>query len=202
MSSCSLIWGIPAAAMRVGSRSCNEMIPFETVPAGIMAGQRIIIGIRYAPSQLLFFSPRNGVMLPSGQEKTCAPLSVVKITIVFSAIPRSSSHCSSWPTYPSSSTMPSAWEPRPVEPSVSGLRCVQMCMRVGQNQLKKGLPSFTDRSMKSSDAASSSSSIVSMRSVVRGPVSSITCRPTGPKRGSSVGSSTSEAHEWSTPRGP
>jgi hypothetical protein len=39
-------------------------------------GQRTIAGTRYAPSQLVFFSLRNGVMPPSGHEFMCTPLSV------------------------------------------------------------------------------------------------------------------------------
>ena len=52
------------------------MISLETTPAGILPGQRIISGIRKAPSQLEFFSLRNGVMPPSGQVFMCGPLSV------------------------------------------------------------------------------------------------------------------------------
>jgi hypothetical protein len=47
-----------------------------------------------------------------------------------------------------------------------------------------------------------SSSIVSIRFLVSGPVSSHFCRPTLPKRGSSVASSVSVAEHLSTPRGP
>ena len=56
--------------------------------------------------------------------------------------------------------------------------------------------------MNSLAAAANSSSQVSMRFVVSGPVSSIFCLPTRPQRGCSVGSSLSVAHEWITPRGP
>ena len=55
--------------------------------------------------------------------------------------------------------------------------------------------------MKSSPCSSTSSSIVSIRFLVSGPVSSIRCLPTRPKRGSSVSSSSSVAQEWMTPRG-
>ena len=43
------------------------------------------------PSQVVPFSPWNGVQPPSGQVITSAPLSVETITIVLSAMPRSSS---------------------------------------------------------------------------------------------------------------
>jgi hypothetical protein len=51
-------------------------------------------------------------------------------------------------------------------------------------------------------AATKSSSQVSMRFLVSGPVSSIFCFPTLPQRGSTVGSSLSVAQECITPRGP
>ena len=50
---------------------------FETLPGLIWPGQRIITGTRKAPSQLVFFSPRKGVIAPSGHEFICGPLSVV-----------------------------------------------------------------------------------------------------------------------------
>ena len=77
-----------------------------------------------------------------------------------------------------------------------------MCMRVELNQQKNGLPALCCRSMKSIAAPRNSSSTVSMRFLVSGPVSSIVCLPTRPKRGSSVGSSVSVALHFSTPRGP
>ena len=52
-----------------------------------------------------------------------------------------------------------------------------MCMRVELNQQKNGLPSSWARSMKSKVAARNSSSTVSMRFLVSGPVSSIFCVP-------------------------
>ncbi len=77
-----------------------------------------------------------------------------------------------------------------------------MCMRVVLNQTKNGLSAFFERSMKSIAAARNSSSTVSMRFRVSGPVSWIVCLPTLPKRGSSVESSLSLALHLSTPRGP
>ena len=56
--------------------------------------------------------------------------------------------------------------------------------------------------MKSIAAAVVSSSIVSMRFLVSGPVSSMVCLPNLPKRGSTVGSSRSMALLLITPRGP
>ena len=75
-------------------------------------------------------------------------------------------------------------------------------MRLGLCQRKNGLPALTERSMKSAEWTTSSSSIVSMRLRLSGPVSLIVCLPTLPKRGSSVVSSVSVALPSSTPRGP
>ena len=59
--------------------------------------------------------------------------------------------------------------------------------------MKNGLSAFAALSMNLIAPAVTSSSIVSMRLRVSGPVSSIVCLPTLPKRGSSVGSSLSVA---------
>jgi hypothetical protein len=48
------------------------------------------IGTRKPPSKVVPFSPLNGVLPPSGHEKASAPLSLVNITMVLLAIPRSS----------------------------------------------------------------------------------------------------------------
>ena len=58
---------------------------------------------------------------------------------------------------------------------------VHTCMRVELCQRKNGLPSACARSMKSSERASRSSSIVSIRFRVSGPVSPITCLPDAPE---------------------
>src|SRR6476661_11193762 len=67
--------------------------------------------------------------------------------------------------------------PRPVLFCDEGLRWVQMCMRVELNHTKNGFRSRTAPSMKSVVALRSSSSIVSMRFLVSGPVSSHFCLP-------------------------
>ena len=71
-------------------------------------------------------------------------------------------------------------------PSDSALRCVKTCMRVEFHQRKNGLSAFDARVMKSRALAVTSSSIVSMRLRVSGPVSVM--RPS--------------AKLWMTPRGP
>src|SRR5271165_4918024 len=87
--------------------------------------------------------------------------------------------------------------------SYFGGRCVQMCMRVVLCQMKNGLLALTERSMSSSVAARNSSSAVSILFLVSGPVSSHTCLPQGPKRGSAVaGLSVAVALHLKTPRGP
>ena len=55
---------------------CGCTIPLSTSPAGMLPGQRTTAGTRKAPSQLVFFSLRNGVMPASGQVFMWGPLSV------------------------------------------------------------------------------------------------------------------------------
>jgi hypothetical protein len=125
----------------------------------------------------------------------CGPLSVLYMTIVFAAMPSSSSRSSTSPTVLSWSTMVSWYGDChcPACPILSGLVWVRKCMCVVLNQQKKGVPAACWRLMKSLAAALNSSSQVYMRLRESGPVSSIFCRPTLPKRGSSVGSLTSVA---------
>src|SRR4051812_26788912 len=77
--------------------------------------------------------------------------------------------------------------PRPVLPCDSGLSRVQICMRDGLNQMKNGFLSRFAGSMKSVVAVRNSSSIVSMRFLVSGPVSSHLCLPQGPNVARRVG---------------
>ena len=56
-------------------------MPFSTDPALILPGQRRNAGTRQAPSQLVSFWLRNGVLAPSGQVSFSGPLSVEYITI-------------------------------------------------------------------------------------------------------------------------
>ena len=67
---------------------------------------------------------------------------------------------------------------------------------------QNGTPADCWRRMKSLAAATVSSSIVSIRFLVGGPVSSMRCLPTRPKRPSSVGSSSSVAAGGSPPARP
>ena len=64
-----------------------EWISLLTVPGLSTPGHRIRQGTRQPPSQLVSFSPRNGVVPPSGQLISSAPLSVAYMTIVLSAMP-------------------------------------------------------------------------------------------------------------------
>ena len=93
--------------MKVGNQSRWLMIWLDLRPGSITPGHLMSIGTRKPPSQLSFFSPRNGVVPPSGHENTSAPLSVEYITTVLSAMPSSSSLSSICPTIPSCSTIPS-----------------------------------------------------------------------------------------------
>jgi hypothetical protein len=74
--------------------------------------------------------------------------------------------------------------------------------RVVLNQQKNGLSPSLTRLSQSIVLSSTSPSKVSIRLRVSGPVFSNFCLPTLPNTGSSVGSSTSVAQAWNTPRGP
>jgi len=78
------------------------------VPGLITPGHFATIGTRKPPSNTVPFSPRNGWLPPSGQLKISAPLSLVNITMVSSAMPSSSSFFSNSPTIQSSSIIASA----------------------------------------------------------------------------------------------
>src|SRR5262249_14397297 len=73
-----------------------------------------------------------------------------------------------------------------------------MCVKLTQR--KKGFPAWACRLMKSAERAAMSSSIVSIRFFVSGPVSWTVCLPTLPKRGSTVASSVSVALQSNTQR--
>src|SRR5947199_498288 len=60
--------------MRVGNQSRPEKIPFSTVPGLIWPGQRTMHGTRKPPSMTVPLVPLNGVMPPSGQVNTSAPI--------------------------------------------------------------------------------------------------------------------------------
>jgi hypothetical protein len=122
----------------------------------------------------------------------CGPLSVEYMTIVSLAMPRSSIAFSTVPTLRSWSIMTSAYSPfqRPAWPMLSGLGWVRKCMCVKLTQTNMGFPAFTCLPMNSAARAAMSSSIVSMRFFVSGPVSSIFWVPSG------------RAQLWTTPRGP
>src|SRR5262249_45303057 len=146
----------------------------------------------------------EGVMALSGHVFICGPLSVLYITKVLSPMPSSSSRLSNSPTFLSWSIIVSWYGDcqRPACPRLSGLVCVRRCMWVVLTQQKNGVPAACWRLIQSLAAATNSSSQVSIRFFVSGPVSSILCLPTLPNRVSVVGSSLSVAQQCSTPRGP
>ena len=86
--------------------------------------------------------------------------------------------------------MPSLYSPWPLTPRFSALTWVRKCMRVAFHQMKNGLSVGVTSSRYSRVRAVTSSSIVSMRFCVSGPVSSIFCVPSAC------------AQLWMTPRGP
>jgi len=68
---------------------------------------------------------------------------------------------------------------RPAWPRLSGLVWVRKCICVKFTQTNMGLPAFACFSMKAAERSAMSSSIVSIRFLVKGPVSSILCVPSG-----------------------
>ncbi len=86
-------------------------MPFSTVPGLILPGQRTMHGTRKPPSKTVPLVALNGVMPPSGQVNTSAPLSVVKMTMVLSASPMSSRCFSRAPTLSSICAMPASSRP-------------------------------------------------------------------------------------------
>ena len=79
-------------------------------------GQRITIGARMPPSQVLSLPPLNGVTPPSGKVMVSAPLSVVNTTIVLLSWPMSSSFFSTTPMLSSICFMPASLTPQSLPP--------------------------------------------------------------------------------------
>ncbi len=96
--------------------------------------------------------------------------------MVLSAKPSSSISLSNSPTCPSCSIMPSVYSSLPGW-RWSFLTWVRKCIRVPFHQQKNGCPAAFCRLMKSFAAASDSSSMVSIRFFVSGPVFSIVWPP-------------------------
>ena len=112
--------------------------------------------------------------------------------MVLSASPWSSTKSSTCPTSSSWSTIVSWYSDchRPAFPRLPSLMWVRKCMWVVLSQTKNGLSASLASVMNRSASGTTSSSIVFIRSLVSGPVSSIRCVPS------------SFAQEWITPRGP
>src|SRR6218665_1773339 len=126
----------------VGNQSWWLMISFDSDPAAILPGNRTMHGTRYAPSQLEFFSLRNGVVPASGQVFMCGPLSVLYCTNVLSAMPSVSRKSSSSPMHLSWSIITSWYSDcqRPDWPRLSGFTWVHACMCEVLNHTKNGSP--------------------------------------------------------------
>ena len=88
-------------------------MPFSTLPAGTLPGQRRIIGTRKPPSSAVPLPPANGVWPPSGQVKFSAPLSVVKPMMVSPSRPLSFRYFITEPTMSSICAMPASWIDQP-----------------------------------------------------------------------------------------
>ena len=150
---------------------------FLTVPGSMWPGQRMTIGARMPPSQVLSLPPLNGVVPPSGKVIVSAPLSVVNTTMVLSSWPIASSLSSTRPILSSICFMPASLTPQSLPPGSPTMfmylsdSTVVMCMRAGLYQTKNGLLVFAGslRSRKSMTLAEISSSTVFDRSSVSGP---------------------------------
>ena len=145
---------------------------------------------RNAPSQLVFFSLRNGVVPASGHVFWCGPLSVLYSTSVLSAMPSSSSSLRNFPTCMSCSIMPSLYSSRPsLRRSFFDVRAEVHARAVPPAEERLArlvlLPDPRDGGVRRRRRRS-----CSMRFFVSGPVSSIFWVPSG------------MAHERITPRGP
>src|SRR5215831_18066091 len=171
--------GPPAMSTKVGSQSREANIWLLTVPGLITPGQRITIGARMPPSQVVSFPPLKGVVPPSGKDSTSAPLSVVKTTIVLLVCPISSIFLSTRPMLSSICFMPASLTPQSLPPGSPTMamylsdNTVVMCIRAGLYQTKNGLlvRRGSLRSRKSMTLAEISSSTVYERSKVSGPSS-------------------------------
>src|SRR4029079_12732621 len=175
----ALPFGPPAISTSVGNQSSEANMSFLTVPGLITPGQRITIGARMPPSQVVSLPPLNGVTPPSGKVMVSAPLSVVKTTMVLLVCPRSSIFFRTTPILSSICFMPASLTPQSLPPGsptmaryLSG-NTVVTCMRAGLYQTKNGLlvRRGSLRSRKSTTLAEISSSTVFERSRVNGPSS-------------------------------
>src|SRR5215470_12211350 len=170
-------FGPPAMLTSVGSQSREANISLLTVPGLITPGQRITIGARIPPSQVVSLPPLKGVLPPSGKVMVSAPLSVVKTTIVLLVWPMASIFWRTRPMLSSICFMPASLTPQSLPPGSPTIalylsdNTVVMCMRAGLYQTKNGLLVFFGslRSRKSTTLAEISSSTVFDRSKVSGP---------------------------------
>ena len=169
----SFMSGSPSAAIIVGNQSKWLIIWFDSRPGSITFGHLTTSGTRKPPSQLEFFSLRNGAVPPSGQKNFSAPLSVgvhndsvvgdsklvefveqlADVTIVFDHAVRIDAKTGD--AFAFLFEMREDVHPGGVPPKE-----------------ERFVLKATERSMKSSALAVTSSSTVSMRLRVNGPVSS------------------------------
>ena len=127
----------------------------------------------------MFFSPRNGVVPPSGQLITSAPLSVEYITIVLSAMPRLVELVEQLPDH-------AVVLDHAIGIEADAGDALRRGLEVGPDVHPGGVPPQEERlarggarSMKSSAPSVTSTSTVFIRFLVSGPVSSIVCVPSG-----------------------
>jgi hypothetical protein len=155
------------------------MISLDTVPAGIRPGHRITSGTRNAPSQLVFFSPERGhravgpavhvraVVGGVDDDRVLGDAELVQLVQDLADVPVVVDH----------RVVVVGLPPAGLARGLGGLVCVRKCMWVVLTHRKNGTCSACLRSMKSIAPSTISSSIVSIRLRVSGPVSSISCEP-------------------------
>ena len=186
----SMMSGSPAIARNVGSQSWCWTISLETTPAGIRArpahqqrhAERAFpVGVLLAAERRhravgprVHVRPVVGAVHDEGVLRRCRARRAGR------AARRRSCRGRSWCRGTATASGP------PGRGSPASV-CVRRCMCVVFTQQKNGLPASCWRLMKSFAAATNSSSQVSMRLRVSGPVSSIFCLPTRPQRGCSGG---------------
>ena len=130
----------PTIADVVDQRSMCDIISSYTTPCGMWFGHHMMPGTRQPASNAEPFSPRNGCVPASGYASCHAPLSAVKITIVFGATCRIASMIR--PTLSSISMTESEYRPSFDLPANLGAGLFGLCIFMKLTSMKKGLLSL------------------------------------------------------------
>ena len=137
--------GCPTIAPNVARKSMWLMSWSETVPAGMCPGQRMIMGMRWPPSQAPNFDPSSlplmscpFLMARCPSWLSMPPLSLVKMRMVLSTMFSFSRVSMIWPVIQSSSWVKSPYRPALLVPTncLSGVK--GWWMLVVERSRKKG----------------------------------------------------------------